>query len=70
VTMALLYQPGYDPTRVYDGTDTRAFALLVGSALAFVWPSRQPSCDVTAGVLAPRDGQPGSRWLHPSPCSC
>jgi peptidoglycan/LPS O-acetylase OafA/YrhL len=41
VTMALLYQPGYDPTRVYDGTDTRAFALLIGAALAFVWPSRR-----------------------------
>src|SRR5450432_2423303 len=27
VGMALLYHPGYDPTRVYDGTDTRAFAL-------------------------------------------
>ena len=40
VLMALLYRPGYDPTRVYDGTDTRAFALLIGSALAFVWPSR------------------------------
>jgi peptidoglycan/LPS O-acetylase OafA/YrhL len=40
VTMALLYRPGYDPTRVYDGTDTRAFALLIGAALAFVWPSR------------------------------
>ncbi len=39
VTMALLYRPGYDPTRVYEGTDTRAFALLIGSALAFVWPS-------------------------------
>jgi peptidoglycan/LPS O-acetylase OafA/YrhL/lysophospholipase L1-like esterase len=40
VTMGLLYQPGYDPTRVYDGTDTRVFALLIGAALAFVWPSR------------------------------
>jgi peptidoglycan/LPS O-acetylase OafA/YrhL len=39
--MAMLYHPGYDPTRVYDGTDTRAFALLIGAALAFVWPSRQ-----------------------------
>jgi len=38
--MALLYHPGYDPTRVYDGTDTRAFALMIGAALAFVWPSR------------------------------
>jgi peptidoglycan/LPS O-acetylase OafA/YrhL len=32
--MALLYQPGYDPTRVYEGTDTRAFQLLLGAALA------------------------------------
>lgn len=38
--MALLYQPGYDPTRVYEGTDTRAFGLLAGAALAMVWPSR------------------------------
>ena len=53
VTMALLYQPGYDPTRVYDGTDTRAFALLVGSALAFVWPSRR------LRVTAAR----GARWV-------
>src|SRR3712207_5169593 len=39
--MALLYQPGIDPTRVYEGTDTRAFGLLVGAALAMVWPSRR-----------------------------
>jgi len=39
--MIALYHPGYDPTRVYDGTDTRAFALLIGAALAFVRPSRE-----------------------------
>lgn len=39
--MALLYQPGVDPTRVYEGTDTRAFGLLLGAALAMVWPSRR-----------------------------
>ena len=33
-----LLPPGADPTRVYDGTDTRAFALLVGASLAFVLP--------------------------------
>lgn len=27
-----------DPSRVYYGTDTRAFDLLAGCALAFVWP--------------------------------
>jgi len=38
--MGHLYHPGYDPTRVYEGTDTRAFGLLVGAALAMVWPTR------------------------------
>src|SRR5215213_1983505 len=45
--MALLYQPGVDPTRVYEGTDTRAFGLLVGAALAMVWPSRHLRADLT-----------------------
>lgn len=39
LAMALLYEPGGDPSRVYYGTDTRAFALLLGAALAVVWPS-------------------------------
>ncbi|HTR89639.1 MAG TPA: acyltransferase, partial [Solirubrobacteraceae bacterium] len=39
LAMALLYHPGYDPTRVYEGTDTRAFGLLLGAALAMAWPS-------------------------------
>jgi hypothetical protein len=47
VAMALLYRPGYDPTRIYDGTDTRAFAVLIGAALAFVWPSRYLGSDAT-----------------------
>ncbi len=41
--MAIIYQPGLDPSRVYYGTDTRAFALLVGAVLALVWPSRKLS---------------------------
>ena len=40
MAMALLYHPCFDPTRVYDGSDTRAFGLLFGAAFAFVWPSR------------------------------
>jgi peptidoglycan/LPS O-acetylase OafA/YrhL len=40
VLMAKLYQPGLDPTRIYEGTDTRACGLLVGAALAMIWPSR------------------------------
>ncbi|MFL5915523.1 MAG: acyltransferase family protein [Gaiellaceae bacterium] len=35
--MWLLYNPT-DPTRVWNGTDTRAFLLLMGILLALVWP--------------------------------
>ena len=41
VAMLMLYHPGYDPTRIYEGSDTRACGLLVGAALAMVWPSRR-----------------------------
>ncbi len=47
VAMALIYVPGLDPTRVYDGTDTRAFSLLIGCALAFLWPSSALSAKVS-----------------------
>ena len=40
VAMAVLFHPGGDPTRVYYGTDTRAFDLLVGAAVAFLAASR------------------------------
>lgn len=46
--MALIYQPGLDPNRVYYGTDTRAFALLIGAVLALMWPSRQLSTDLSS----------------------
>ena len=36
--MWLLYNPYGDPSRVYYGTDTRAFLLLMGILLALVWP--------------------------------
>ena len=35
-TMSLLYRPGADVTRLYDGTDTRASSVLFGAALAVV----------------------------------
>lgn len=41
LVMAFVYQPGMDPSRVYYGTDTRAFALLIGGALAVIWPSKK-----------------------------
>jgi len=45
--MAVIYQPGDDPSRVYYGTDTRAFGLLIGAGLSIVWPSWKLSSDVS-----------------------
>ncbi len=47
ILMAVLYHPSLDPSRVYYGTDTRALELLVGAALAMVWPSRRLTGRVT-----------------------
>ncbi|MGE8207309.1 acyltransferase family protein [Heyndrickxia sp. NPDC080065] len=41
IAMAIFYQPGTDPSRVYYGTDTRAFSLLIGASLAMLFPSRK-----------------------------
>jgi peptidoglycan/LPS O-acetylase OafA/YrhL len=43
ILMAILYEPSFDPSRIYFGTDTRAGGLLFGAALAMVWPSRKLS---------------------------
>ncbi|MGH8984388.1 MAG: acyltransferase family protein [Acidimicrobiia bacterium] len=51
VLMALLYDPADDPARVFYGTDTHASGLLLGAALAFVWPSWRLS--PKAGKRAP-----------------
>ncbi|HEX6311904.1 MAG TPA: acyltransferase family protein [Acidimicrobiia bacterium] len=40
--MALLYEPGGDPSRVYYGTDTRAHGLLIGVSLAILLSSWVP----------------------------
>ncbi len=54
----VLYDPVGEPIRVYDGTDTRAQALLIGAALALVLASRSTGSTwtgrgrVVAGVLA------------------
>jgi peptidoglycan/LPS O-acetylase OafA/YrhL len=47
ILMAILYHPSLDPSRVYYGTDTRALELLVGAALAMLWPSRRLTGKVT-----------------------
>jgi peptidoglycan/LPS O-acetylase OafA/YrhL len=56
IEMAVLYHPTFDPSRVYDGTDTRAFALLIGAALAMVWPSRALTTRVTSPARGILDG--------------
>jgi len=56
ILMAVLYHPSFDPSRVYDGTDTRAFELLFGAAVAMVWPSRKLTAKVTAGARNLIDG--------------
>ncbi|MGB6058910.1 MAG: acyltransferase family protein [Microthrixaceae bacterium] len=43
ITMAVLFQPYADPSRVYYGTDTRLAGMLVGALLALGWaPWRSP----------------------------
>lgn len=46
LAMGIMYEPGTDPSRVYYGTDTRAFSLLIGAILAFLWPSHKLSTKV------------------------
>ncbi|WP_081165630.1 acyltransferase family protein [Lactococcus garvieae] len=38
ILMIAQYKIGQDPTRVYYGTDTRVFSLLMGASMAFIWP--------------------------------
>jgi peptidoglycan/LPS O-acetylase OafA/YrhL len=40
VQMLLLYNPNLDPSRVYYGTDTRIFSLLIGASFALLVPRR------------------------------
>ncbi|GAA2590522.1 acyltransferase family protein [Streptomyces tubercidicus] len=54
--MALLYEPGVDPSRVYFGTDTHIFPMLTGAALALLRPS--------TGLLPNRTGP--TRTMRPA----
>ncbi len=40
ILMMVLYKDANQVNRVYYGTDTRAFSILMGAALAAVWPSQ------------------------------
>lgn len=51
LAMMVLYNPAADPSRVYYGTDTRVFSLLLGTWMAFI-----PDCDLAPVRLAHRLG--------------
>lgn len=55
VAMAALFKPDADPTRVYYGTDTHCFALLLGLSLAWVMAEcarRRSVSNESAGTVA------------------
>ena len=56
--MWILYRPGDDPTRVYFGTDTHCFGLLLGMALAFAVHRHE-----TAGSPASQPVRAAAPWL-------
>lgn len=47
LSMAILFKPGIDPSRVYYGSDTRLFSILLGCALAVIWPSMRLKKDIS-----------------------
>jgi peptidoglycan/LPS O-acetylase OafA/YrhL len=47
-TMAILFDPALDPSRVYYGTDTRLSGLLLGAALGAI--QRRPFADAASGI--------------------
>jgi peptidoglycan/LPS O-acetylase OafA/YrhL len=52
--IAPVHGPGADPTRVYYGTDTHAFGLLLGAAMTLRWVKASPVLQgVRARVLPP-----------------
>jgi peptidoglycan/LPS O-acetylase OafA/YrhL len=55
ILMIGLYRPGIDPSRVYYGTDTRVQELMIGAALATIWPSHHLRGRVTRGARRTSD---------------
>ena len=54
ILMAVLYNPNADPTRVYYGPDTRAFAPLLGAWLGLAWPLGGKPVRLTASRITVR----------------
>lgn len=54
--MIILFKPGQDPSRIYYGTDTRMFSIVLGAALAFLWPSTKLKANLQQGPRLFLDG--------------
>lgn len=50
ILMIVLFDPQQDASRVYYGTDTRAFSLLFGALLAILWEYRMVPRKLSAGI--------------------
>jgi peptidoglycan/LPS O-acetylase OafA/YrhL len=60
VLLAVVADPGFDNTRAYEGTDTRAGGLLVGAVLAMAWrPLPRARIRVTARLVIDAIGLAG-----------
>ncbi|SDD09348.1 Peptidoglycan/LPS O-acetylase OafA/YrhL, contains acyltransferase and SGNH-hydrolase domains [Sanguibacter gelidistatuariae] len=70
VWMAVRYDPLFDPSRVYFGTDTHLFGLMAGAFFALWFAPRSPLVRDVAGAAevlddAPRAERTGARWTAP-----
>lgn len=60
VAMALIFTPGEDPTRVYYGTDTHAFGLLIGAMLSLLLTSTDKDADADSWPAASKGAFAGA----------
>ena len=56
VWMYLVAEPGFDNTRAYEGTDTRAGGLLLGAVLAMVWRPDRLTAQIAGSARDVVDG--------------
>jgi len=50
IWMVILFTPGADPSRVYFGSDPRAFTILIGVAVGLIWKPWRFSWDRPVGI--------------------
>ena len=50
IWMVVLFTPGTDPSRVYFGSDPRAFTILIGVAVGLVWKPWRFTWDRSVGI--------------------